>query len=177
MTHQRSEAITRQHEEFVRLFRESSPWLFNYLISLLRDAEDAEDALQETVYVCWEKFDQYDASIEFRAWARGIAYHKAMDTFKRRRKQGVLCSERFFETISGKAVAMAKYLENRSDAVKLCVKRLPEKDRDLIEQRYTFDASVQELAEGSGRSIHAIYRALRRIHDMLLRCIKRAIAE
>lgn len=177
MTHKNTETVTQQHEEFIRLFRGSSVWLFNYLLSLLRDTADAEDALQETGYVCWQKFEQYDRNMEFRAWARGVAYIKAMDIFKHRRKQGILCSEQFFETISEKAILMSKQLDGRSDAVKLCLKRLPQKDRDLIIQKYTFDSSVQELAEGSGRSVHAIYRALRRIHDMLLRCVNRLITE
>ena len=177
MTHQHSEEITRQHEEFVRLFRENSAWLFNYLVSLLRDTADVEDALQETGRVCWQKFNQYDPSTEFRAWACKIAYLKAMEIFKRRKKQGVLCSEKFFETISCNVIGMASQLDSRSDALQICLERLPEKDRDLVDQRYTFDASVQELAEGLGRSVHAIYRALRRIHDMLLRCINRSTME
>lgn len=177
VTHISPDKTTQRHEEFGQLFRGSSDWLFNYLLSLLRDSTDAEDAFQETSRVCWQKLDQYDRSMEFRAWASGVAYFEAMKIFDRRKRQGIFCSEQFFETISSKALVMAHQLDKRSAALGLCLERLSEKDRVLIDQRYTFDASVQELAEGLGRSVHAIYRALRRIHDMLQRCINRSIAE
>jgi len=177
MTYQSSEKISQQREEFIRLFRESSDWLFSYLLALLRDSADAEDVLQETGHTCWQKFSHYDRKTEFRAWARGVAYLKAMDVFRRRKKQGLFCSDQFFETISCKTTEMTHRLDKRRVALEICLERLPEKDRVLIDQRYTFDASVQELAEGLGRSVYAIYRALRRIHDMLQRCINRAIAE
>jgi len=177
VTRSKFEDALQQHGEFVRFFREHSDWLFNYLHSLLRDLADAEDALQETSRVCWQKFDQYDRRMDFRGWACGIAYIEAMKIHKQRRKDGLLCSEKFLETISHRAVTMANQLDERSVALEGCLKLLPEKDRTLIDQRYTFGISVQELAEGVGRSVHAIYRALRRIHEMLQHCINRSLAE
>ena len=151
--------------------------MFGYLYSLLRNSADAEDAFQEVSRICWEKFDQYDPSMEFRAWACRIAYFKALKIFEHRKKQGDFCSEQFFETIASKAFEVADRLTERSTALKACMKQLPEKDRNLLKQRYVFDVSAQELAEGLGRSVHAIYRSLRRIHQMLERCIKRSLAE
>ena len=177
MTHKRSENIIRRHEEFAQLFGECSDWLFAYLLSLLRDATDAEDALQETGRLCWEKLDQYHPGTEFRAWACRIAYFEAMKIRDRRKNRNSTYSEQFFESVSSDAIVMADQLDQRSTALNECLERLPEKDRDLIDKRYTFDISAKELAEGLGRSVHAIYRSLRRIHDMLQRCINRSIAE
>ena len=177
MTRNHTETTSRQHEEFTRLFEGCSDWLFGYLLSLLRNSTDAEDAFQETSRVCWEKFGQYNRSMEFRAWACRIAYFKALKIFEGRKKRGDFCSEPFFETISTQAVVVADQLAERSAALKRCLERLPEKDRNLIDQRYAFDVSAKELAEGLGRSVHAVYRSLRRIHDMLERCINRSLAE
>lgn len=177
MTRKSPEILRQYHEEFTLLFEECADWLFGYLISVLLDSADAEDALQETSRVCWEKLDQYNRDMEFRAWARRIAYFEALKILERRRKRGIFCSEQFFDTISSKAIVMADQLDERRTALEACLKRLPEKDRDLIDQRYTFDISAQELAEGLGRSVHVVYRSLRRIHEMLQRCINRSLAE
>ena len=177
MTNKAPEAASRKHEEFTRLFKGCANWLFGYLFSLLRNSADAEDAFQEVGRICWEKFDQYDRSMEFRAWACRIAYFKALKIFEHRKKQGDFCSEHFFETVASKAFEVADQLTERSTALKVCMKQLPEKDRNLLRQRYVFDVSAQELAEGLGRSVHAVYRSLRRIHQMLERCIKRSLSE
>ena len=177
MTSKNSPKNIQSQEEFIQLFRENSDRLFNYLYYLLRDPMDAEDALQETGRVCWQKFDQYNRDMKFRAWACGIAYLEAKKICSQRKKQGIFCSDKFFEMISNQAIAMTGQLDERSAALELCLESLPEKDRVLINQRYVFDSSVQELAESLGRSVHAIYRSLRRIHDMLQRCINRSLAE
>ena len=118
-----------RHEEFEQLFEENSRWLFNYLFSLLRDFTDVEDALQETGRICWQKLDQYDRSMPFRTWAGKIAYFVAMKIFDYRKKRNVLCTEQFFEDISSEAIIIADQLDNRSEALKRCLERLPEKDR------------------------------------------------
>lgn len=173
----RPEDISRQHEEFALLFGGCSDWLFGYLLSLLRNSTDAEDALQETGRLCWEKLDQYHPGTEFRAWACRIAYFEAMKIRERRSCRTSSCLESFFEAVSSETIVMADQLDHRNAALKECLESLPKKDRDLIDKRYTFDISPKELAEGLGRSIHAVYRSLRRIHDMLQRCINRALAE
>lgn len=177
MTRIRPENISQRHEEFAQLFGPCSDWLYGYLLALLRNPTDAEDALQETGRLCWEKLDQYHAGTQFRAWACRIAYFEAMKIRDRRKQPSVPCSDRFFEVVSSEAVVMADRLHEQSIALEKCLERLPEKDRDLIDKRYTFDVSAKELAKGLGRSVHAVYRALRRIHDMLQRCIRRSMAE
>uniref|UniRef100_UPI003784FDE3 sigma factor n=1 Tax=Prosthecobacter sp. TaxID=1965333 RepID=UPI003784FDE3 len=45
---------------------------------MLPSREDASEALQETIIVLWQKFGEFDPTREFRAWASGIAQHKAL---------------------------------------------------------------------------------------------------
>ena len=177
VTRIRPENISQRHEEFAQLFGQCSDWLYGYLLALLRNPTDAEDALQETGRLCWEKLDQYHPGTQFRAWACRIAYFEAMKIRDRRKQQNTSCSDQFFEVVSSEAVVMADQLQAQGAALAKCLERLPAKDRDLIDKRYTFDIPAKELAKGLGRSVHAIYRALRRIHDMLQRCINRSIAE
>jgi DNA-directed RNA polymerase specialized sigma24 family protein len=61
------------------------------------------------------------------------------------------------------------------EALADCLERLAETDRQLIEQKYFVQLNTMEIAERSSRSVHAIYRALTRVHGLLLRCMRKAL--
>ena len=42
---------------------------------------------------------------------------------------------------------------------------------------YALGATTNDVARQVNRSVHAVYRSLTRIHDKLLRCINRTLAE
>ena len=52
---------------------------------------------------------------------------------------------------------------------------LPQNDRrraQLIDARYQVGATIETIAAQTGRSVHAVYRELRRIHRRLFDCIQ-----
>jgi RNA polymerase sigma-70 factor (ECF subfamily) len=55
-----------------------------------------------------------------------------------------------------------------------CLGRLPEDQRLLVEGYYYRRTGIAELAQESGRSEAATYKALQRIRQMLQACIERA---
>jgi RNA polymerase sigma-70 factor, ECF subfamily len=58
-----------------------------------------------------------------------------------------------------------------------CYQKLPEEDRGLVDARYRIGATVEAIAAELGRSIHSVYRALRRIHQTLFTCVQHARKE
>ena len=46
--------------QFLRLFLSSERELFRYVAALVANVDDAEEIVQQTAVVLWEKFDQYD---------------------------------------------------------------------------------------------------------------------
>jgi len=164
-----------EHDEFERLYGAAAPWLYSYLFSLLGNPDDAEDVLQETARLCWEKFDQYEPGTEFRAWACRIAHFKAMKHRQRRQKRPAVFSDLFCNVIDEEAVVMADKLDLRIVALTECVQKLPDTDRRLLDLRYEPGATAEQVAKSLGKSIHAVYRAMARIHDTLYRCVNRTL--
>jgi RNA polymerase sigma-70 factor, ECF subfamily len=163
--------------EFVELYRACEVWLYGYLLSLLHRPGDAEEVLQQTAHVCWEKFDQYRPGTEFRAWACRIAHFKALKYRAERKKGPVTFSDLFIESVDEEAVVMADVLDARLAYLDKCMKRLPATDRRLLRLRYAAGASTKSVAAALGRSVHVVYRSLARIHDALYRCIDLAMKE
>jgi len=53
------------------------------------------------------------------------------------------------------------------------MKKLPARDRELIEARYEEGGSVGDAAARNGRSLEAAYKALARIRRVLYECVSR----
>lgn len=58
--------------------------IFNYLLRLLRNREDAEDALQEVWLKVINQRQRYDERGRFLAWIYRIAHNHCLDLFRRR---------------------------------------------------------------------------------------------
>jgi RNA polymerase sigma-70 factor, ECF subfamily len=67
-------------------------------------------------------------------------------------------------------------VEQRADArliaLERCLQKLNSRDRDLVQLRYQPDATTEGVAGSVGRSLRAVYKALNRIHEQLLVCVR-----
>jgi RNA polymerase sigma-70 factor, ECF subfamily len=164
-------------QEFTRLYRSCEAWLYHYLLSLLRRPEDAEEVLQETAKVCWEKFDRYQRNLEFRAWACQIAHFKALNFRQQRKKAPLSLSDLFFTKVNEEAVVLADKLDANLAALEKCIQRLPAADRRLLELRYAPKGTSKFAAEVLGHSLDMVYRGLSRIYRLLYYCIRQTMGE
>jgi RNA polymerase sigma-70 factor, ECF subfamily len=130
-------------EEFSRLYRGCEEWLYHYLLSLLRRPDDAEEVLQETAKLCWEKFDLYQRNTEFRAWACRIAYYKVMKFREKRRKTPIALSDLFLDKVNEEAIVMTDNLDARLETLDKCLAKLSSSDRKLLHLRYAPNGTSQ----------------------------------
>ncbi len=159
--------------EFVRLLSQCSSRLFGFVLSLCVNRSDAEDVFQNTSVVLWEKFDAFEPGTNFLAWACRIAYFEAL--YDRRKTSRVkTLSDAAWQALATDALATVDEKHEDQEALADCLARLKGADRELLQQRYFAQQSVAEIAEASAKSVHSIYRALSRIHDALLQCVRRS---
>jgi RNA polymerase sigma-70 factor, ECF subfamily len=165
-------------KQFLRLFLQNERRLYAYILTLLPHRADAEDVLQETSLVMWDKFDAERPPNDFAAWGCRIAYFKVLDLHKGRRRSRVLFSqavlERLAETAGEQAAALQ--LDERREALAGCIEKLRPRDRDLLATRYAEGASTQSTAARVGRSVEAVYKALAKVRQALFECVTRALA-
>lgn len=65
-----------RHAEFLRLYSRHHYRIPAYIYTLVPHRADAEDLLQETSIILWEKFEQFDPGSDFLAWACQVAFWK-----------------------------------------------------------------------------------------------------
>jgi RNA polymerase sigma-70 factor, ECF subfamily len=161
---------------FMRVYLEHQRRIYGLIRALVPSGADADDILQETSAVLWQKFDEFDPDTNFAAWSLRIARYQVMAYYTTRRRQKARLSDETLDAVVERMSAPAPREDARSAALDGCLEDLPEDDRRLIERRYRGGARVEEVARRSGKPVVAAYKALHRAHDRLLQCMRGKLA-
>ena len=164
---------TDRTQEFLELLTSHDRALGVYVYSMVPQAHDADDILQQTKMILWRCFDQFEAGTNFLAWARKTAFHQVLTHRRKKKRQHVGVSDEVLELL-GEAVAdLLAEPSARHEALKDCLARLPEGHRQLIDLRYFKEMEIGDLATQVGRTEVAVYRALSRVRVALMECVSR----
>jgi RNA polymerase sigma-70 factor (ECF subfamily) len=162
-------------EEFARLFSRHARRIYGFIMTLVFSHHDAEEVFQNTSVVLWNKFGEFLPESNFFAWASRIAYFEVLNLMKQKRRSRNLSGEAL-ESLANEATAMSDQTSARQDALEDCLSRLATADRDLLQERYYFQRPPKQIASIQSRSVDSVYRALNRIHNVLLNCVERSLA-
>ncbi len=159
--------------DYVQLMIRCQSRLYAFILSLLGDADQANDVMQETNIVLWQKADEFQLGTNFMAWVFRIARFQVMAYRQRKGRDRLLFDD---ETVA----AVADDLESLEEDDRLmvladCLDLLPENGRELIERRYTEGASVKGIAEELDETANRIAVRLHRLRVTLMKCIQREL--
>ncbi len=173
----RVEPMDRQ-AEFLTHFLRHQDDIRAVIGSMLRDPAAADDIFQDVALVLWKKYDEFDTTRSFGAWARGIAVRQVWQSFERRRRAPVPLAP---ETLNALLRAFDEESESpahaeREEALRRCIAKLPEKSRRLLEMRYEAQMKLREMAERLSTTLDATHKALSRLREALRRCIEQELA-
>ena len=163
-------------DEFVQLFTKSQRTLYLHILSMIPNPIDAEEILQETNMVIWNKFHAFQMGTNFLAWARRIATFEVLRFRERKARDKHRFSDEFVELIAQEIETDDAFREERRTALMKCLDKLRPKDRELIGQRYSPGQSGRGLAESLGRPANSVYQSLGRIRRALLECVQRQVS-
>jgi RNA polymerase sigma-70 factor, ECF subfamily len=160
----------------MRLFVRYERRVYGLVLAMVGNLADADDVMQEATAVMWRKFDEFEPGSDFASWALSIGRFQAMAHRKKKAVARTRLSDRTVDVIADELAGDADRDDERREALRKCLAKLKDEDRKLVELRYEPDATTKSVAEQSGRSIHAVYKALNRIHGALLRCVRQTMA-
>jgi RNA polymerase sigma-70 factor (ECF subfamily) len=164
-----------QVELFVQLVTQYQQRVHLFILSLVPNRADADEILQETNLVLWQKFDEFRPGSDFRAWAFQVAYHKVKSFQERHGRQRLRFGPTVMDRLTTIASAEPDHMPAALEALDVCKERLSAQDRDLIERRYQPGATTDSVASDVGRSVAAIYKSVVRIRRALHECIERTL--
>ena len=166
-----------RRDAFARLFARHDRWLFAYLVSLLGNSAHAEEVYQEVCVVLWREYERFELGTNFVKWVSVIAHHQVQRFRRQQRRVGPQLSDAAIELVSRDAVERADLLDSRRDALRSCLQKLPERDRQLVSECYSNSRTTfKSVAEHLGKPTNTVYKALNRIRRTLYQCIERTLS-
>lgn len=138
------QALAELHRRFARRVE----GLCRYV---LRSAESAEDASSEVFVRVARMLESYDRSVPFERWLFSIASHHCIDLLRKQQRERRWLSDEDVEALSV-AIAADSPLnqlirEERREAVRDAIARLPEQFRVPLALRYYGEFSYEEIAQ------------------------------
>ena len=167
---------SQQLKEFGQQITALQRQLYLYILTLVAQPADAEDILQETNRVAWEKADEYKPDTNFSAWAYRIAYFEVRTFRKRTARETLRFDDTVFEQLADEATRAVDESIDRRHALRHCMSELSDDDRDLISRRYLEGATAADVARQVDRSAKSVCQSMARIRRKLLACIERYLA-
>ena len=164
-------------EQFFRLYNAAQQRTYAFLLVMVHNHNDAEDLLQETASILWERFDEYDRTKSFAAWAIGIARNKALDFLKSKRTSRPIFTDQFYQDISEIAADESEKMDQRINALRNCMKKLSIQNQQLIHLRFEKAISIKRISQMSEYSATALYKKMSRIYEALHGCIGRTLVQ
>jgi RNA polymerase sigma-70 factor, ECF subfamily len=159
-------------EEFIELMTSFQGRMYGYILSLIADPNAANDILQETNLVLWKKSAEFEMGSNFKAWSFRIANFRVMAHRQRQMRDKLVFDDEFMSSLTIEASTYDETYEERQGLLSTCMAKLPERQRDLIERRYSIGASVKKIAEELKSTANSITQALFRARTNLVNCVK-----
>lgn len=146
--------------------------VFNLTYRMLGNAQEAEDAAQETFLRAYSNLKQYQPEHKFSTWLFAIANHHCIDRLRKRRVSYVSIEDNpVLENMSGdlplpERQALAR--EQSAEMQKLLQELEPDYRLPLI-LRYWEDYSYEDIAETMGITVAAVKSRLFRARQQVAR--------
>ncbi len=166
------------------------PYLLRYALLQLRDRDNAEDVVQETILAALEGRARFEGKSTAKTWLTGILKHKIIDLIRRKsREQSLTVDDDGSEADAIDALfqgdghwqqqpvdwgSPARALEDKRfrEAFEICAKAMPERNARVFMMREVLEMSTEEICKELGITPTNLWVILHRARLALRECIE-----
>ncbi len=132
-------------DAFRQLYLRYHRRLARFLSRVTRGREDAEEIVNDTLWIVWQRAGEFRNASRVSTWIMGIAYRRALKLIRRAATHSRVMS---LEGAELEAVAVdALEAADTRQMLERALKRLPLEQRLVLEFTYYLDHSCEEIAE------------------------------
>lgn len=138
--------------------------VYNLCYRMLGNAQDAEDAAQETFMRAYLSLHRYDSSRPFSTWLLSIAAHYCIDQIRKRRVQIVSVEELPVPDLPEPSPGMETNLSRKEEQLRIraVLGALEPTDRAAVVMYYWYDFSYDEICQALSLTMSALKSRLHR---------------
>ncbi len=163
-------------KQFVQELTANQARLLAYVMTLLPNLEAAQDVLQNTNLVLWEKAETFTEGTNFLAWACAVARHEVLAYYRRTQRERHVFDEALVEQLATTAERHHENTGRLSLFLDQCLALRSTEEQELLRERYASGGSVTEMAARRGLAPGQVSVLLCRLRHKLLGCIERKLA-
>ncbi|MGA2397000.1 MAG: sigma-70 family RNA polymerase sigma factor [Steroidobacteraceae bacterium] len=160
---------TGDRDAFRELYVHYHRRLARFLTRLTHRQEDAEEIINDTLWIVWQRAAEFRNASQVSTWIMGIAYRRALNMIRR-----AAAHERVMalESTEGEAAVndAGQTTENRQ-LLNYALAQLPLEQRLVLELTYYLDHSCEEVAEIMECPVNTVktrmFNARRKLRAML----------
>jgi len=156
-------------DDVIRFLLDDRQRLCSVAFAVVTDFPKAEDLFQDLVIKAVHRIEQFNDPDHLAKWSTTAIRNAAIDHVRKTQTRNQILSTLAYERVEHQKAEMeSRFSENeRRDALHLCMERLSDPERELLQRRYVEGQSGEELARAFGLSVSAIYTRLSRLHRKL----------
>jgi len=150
--------------------------VLRFLYRMTGQLELAQEGVNDVMFVVWEKASSFSGRSKVSTWIMGIAYHKGLKKLEKTRRW----SQRFktvdFQDWNEPSLSLAEHTDGAilKDLVIQGLRKLPPKQRAVVELTYFHGYSYEEISEIAGcpvntvktRMFHARAKLRKLLHEL-----------
>src|SRR5216684_2268537 len=138
-------------DAFALLVQRHQRRVFNMVLRMLQDYEDAAEVTQEAFLAAWQGLPSFRGEARFPTWLYRIAYHCCLRQLERRKRerdlQAVIQAEQILDGLNEeKQVEDILELRDRQAVVREQIEQLPTKYRMVLILRQLQEMTYEEMA-------------------------------
>jgi RNA polymerase sigma-70 factor (ECF subfamily) len=153
--------------------------LLSYAYMCCGDLNLAEDIVQETMLIAFQKQAQYFPDADFMGWLVSIARHVWLR--ERDKRKMATRARQFIEQNATLFFDEQQYSENEWDAERMalreCLRKLPDSDQNIIAAHFSGRLKYEAIAESMGRTLSWVKVRMFRARAALIECVRRTMAQ
>ncbi|GEA12941.1 sigma-70 family RNA polymerase sigma factor [Alteromonas sp. KUL49] len=161
-------------EVFKVLFEKDRRRLYAYIFAFVSDRAIADDVFQETSLTLWKEFDKFELGTNFSKWANVIAFNRIRRMRQEKGKYQLGLSEDFLTEFNNNMAQFDTDMvtkEKRWQQLEQCCALLSSPLKSIYQGFYVQNLTAQNIADNTGRSIHAIRKSVHKLRKRLFDCV------
>ena len=163
--------------EFMRQLTLHQSAVLAYIRSLMPGCSGAQDVLQETNIILWEKKNEFTLGTNFKSWAFAVARYEVLRQRRWLRRNGWLVfSNEVAEQLADELDNQEIDREIELQVLEQCLAKLRPHDLELLRTRYASTCALDEYAHRMNRSTGTMKARLFKIRAALRRCVENSLS-
>ncbi|MBO5176876.1 MAG: sigma-70 family RNA polymerase sigma factor [Lachnospiraceae bacterium] len=135
--------------------------LFRYALMMLNDTSEAEDVVQDTLLIYWQKSPVFNDKDHEKAWLLTVTVNRCRDLLRKRMRRGETSLDNVAEVAD-----IAAELSEDSGILEALI-QLPEKYKKVLYLYYVEEYRIEDIAGIIGKTASAVKMRLKKGRELL----------